>query len=341
MAGRPGMSEELTGPKRAAVLLMSIGEEAASRILKHIDSKEVQLVSQAIGELEKVSWQNVQEVNTGFQEEVAEETAFRIKAPDFTRKMLTDSLGEEQANVVLDRIGNNGRSARIEALRWIDPKDLADMIKLENPQVIATVLALIDPEDCGEVVSELDPEIAKEAVGRIARIKEVPPSAMAHLKDMLDEKGLATSGGMGSAIELKGINHAADIINSVDSELEEMLMESLREDDADLAEQVENLLFVFENLNSLDDRGFQKLLREVPQDLMIPALKGVAPALRERFFGNMSKRAAEMLRDDLEVSGPMKVSDVEVAQKEILTVAMRLADEGTINLGGKGAEEYV
>lgn len=335
------MSEDLDGPTRAAVLLMSIGEDAASRILKHIDSKEVQLVSQAIGELEKVTWQDVQQVNTGFQEEVAEETAFRIKAPDFTRKMLTDSLGEEQANVVLDRIGNNGRSARIEALRWIDPKDLADMIKHENPQVIATVLALIDPEDCAEVIAEFDEDIAKDAVGRVARIREIPPAAMMHLKELLDEKGVATSGGMGSAVELKGINHAADIINNVDSELEEALLGSLRDDDADLADQVENLLFIFENLMTLDDRGFQKLLREVPQDLMIPALKGVQPALRERFFSNMSKRAAEMLRDDLEVSGPMKVSDVEVAQKEILTVAMRLSDEGTINLGGKGAEEYV
>ncbi len=334
------MSEELKGPTRAAVLLMSIGEEAASKILTHIDSKEVQLVSQAIGELDKVSWQDVQDVNSGFQEQVAEETAFRIKAPDFTRKMLTDTLGEEQANVVLDRIGNNGRSARIEALRWIDPKDLADMIKHENPQVIATVLALIDPEDCSEVIGEFSPEVAKEAVGRVARIREIPPAAMNHLRELLDEKGVATSG-MGAAIELKGINHAADIINNVDSEMEEMLMGSLREDDPELADQVENLLFVFENLMTLDDRGFQKLLREIPQDLMIPALKGVQPDLRERFFGNMSKRAAEMLRDDLEVSGPMKVSDVETAQKEILTVAMRLSEEGTINLGGKGAEEYV
>ncbi|MEM9531424.1 MAG: flagellar motor switch protein FliG [Pseudomonadota bacterium] len=335
------MSEGLTGAKRAAVLLMSIGEDAAAQILRHVDSKEVQLVSQAIGELEKVSWQEVQEVISSFQDDVKEETAFRIKAPDFTRRMLTNSLGEDQANVVLDRIGTSGRSARIEALRWIDPKDLAEMIKAEHPQVIATVLALIDPEDCSEVLSVLDPELAKNAVGRVARISEVPPSALNYLKDLLDEQGVSLSGGMGSSLELKGVSHAADIINAVDSELEEVLIESLREDDPDLAQEVEDLLFIFDNLMTLDDRGFQKLLREVPQDLMIPALKGATPALRDRFFNNMSRRASEMLRDDLEVAGPMKITEVEAAQKEILTVAMRLADEGTINLGGKGAEEYV
>lgn len=332
---------EMTGARRVAVFLMSLGEDAAASILQHIDSKEVQLVSQAMGELDKVSWEDVQEVMDQFQTEVASETAYRIKAPGFARRMLTASLGEDQANVVLERIGTNVRDARIEALRWIDPRELAELIKNEHPQIVATVLALMDPEDSGALLTALGEDLAKEVVQRVARISEIPPAAMAHLQDLLEEKGVGTGQKLGSAVELKGLNLAADIINNVDSDLEEVLLGAIRDKDPDLAQDVEDLLFIFENLSTLDDRGFQKLLREVSQDLLIPALKGTTPELRERFFNNMSKRASEMLRDDLEVSGPIKLSEVQEAQKEILTVAMRLSEEGTINLGGKGGDEYV
>ncbi len=332
---------ELDGARRAAVLLMSLGEEAAASILRHVGSKNVQRVSQAMGDLKKVSWTQVNDVIANFKEEVKGETAFGLKAPDFTRKMLTSSLGEQQANAVMDRIGSPRTSPAIDALRWMDPRELADLIRKENPQVIATVLALMDGEESAALLEQFDAELAEDLLIRMARINQVPPAAMSELEALLNTGTLAAAGVRGSPIELKGPAQAAHIFNCLNSDREQELMQAVRDKDADLAQEIEELMFVFDNLMQLDDRGLQKLMREVPQDLLVPALKGADEALRERFFSNMSKRAAEMLKDDLDVSGPIRISDVESAHKEILSVARRLADEGTISLGGKGGDEFV
>ncbi|MDJ0652714.1 MAG: flagellar motor switch protein FliG [Xanthomonadales bacterium] len=333
---------DLSGPQRVAVFLMSLGEDAAASILQHIDSKEVQQVSQAMSDLKKISWEQVDEVIDQFNEEVKNETAFGIKAPDFTRKMLTSSLGEKQAQAMMDRIGTPQARPSLESLHWMDPRELTELVKNENPQVIATVLALLDADASGALLERLDESLAQNVLMRLARISEIPPAAIAELEELLNTRGISEdSGDSGAPIQLKGTGQAADVVNAIPAELEEKLMDAMREEDPDLAQQVEDLMFVFDNLSALDDRGLQRLMREIPQDLLVPALKGTDVAMQNRFFNNMSKRAAEMLRDDLEVSGPIRLSEVEEAHKEILAIARRLSDEGTISLGSKGGDEYV
>lgn len=333
---------DLSGPQRVAVFLMSLGEDAASSILQHIDSKEVQQVSQAMSDLKKISWEQVDEVIDQFNEEVKSETAFGIKAPEFTRKMLTSSLGEKQAQAMMDRIGAPQARPSLESLHWMDPRELTELVKNENPQVIATVLALLDADASGTLLERLDQELAQVVLMRLARISEIPPAAIAELEELLNARGISEDSGESAApIQLKGPGQAADLVNAIPAELEEKLMDAMRQEDPGLAQEVEDLMFVFDNLSALDDRGLQRLMREIPQDLLVPALKGTDVAMQNRFFNNMSKRAAEMLRDDLEVAGPIRLSEVEEAHKEILAIARRLSDDGTISLGSKGGDEYV
>lgn len=253
--------------------------------------------------------------------------------------MLTQALGEDKANGLIDRILLGGNTSGLDSLKWMEPRAVADVIRYEHPQIQAIVVAYLDPDQAGEVLNNFDHKVRLDIILRVSSLNTVQPAALKELNQILEKQFSGNSNA--ARTTLGGIKRAADIMNFLDSSIEGQLMDSIREVDEDLSTQIEDLMFVFNNLSDVDDRGIQALLREVSSDVLVLALKGSDEGVKEKIFKNMSKRAAELLRDDLEAKGPVRVSDVETAQKEILTIARRMAEAGEIVLGGKGGEEMI
>ncbi len=331
--------QDLNGTQRAAVLLMTIGEERAAEVLKLMGPKEVQRIGSAMATLTNVTKAQVERVLDEFSAVVREQTGFGIGNEDYVRKMLINALGEDKAAGVIDRILLGGSSKGLEALKWMDPRAVAEVIRLEHPQIIAIVLSYLEPDHAAEVLSLLPERTRPDIVMRIASLDGIQPQALRVL-DEIPERQFSGGNAVQSS-SVGGVKTAANILNFVESSAESEIMEMVTEVDTELAERIQDLMFVFDNLKEVDGRGIQTLLREVSSDTLVLALKGADDALKEHIFSNMSKRAAEMLRDDLEARGPVKLSDVEAAQKEILAVARRLADSGDLVLGGKGGDQYV
>ena len=338
MSERNGKDATRSGTERAAILLLTLGEGEAAQVLKHMGAKEVQRIGAAMARLSNVSLDEVQGVITEFTASVERQTSVGVGADEFLRKVLVDALGADKAESIIDRI-RIGRSTKgLEALKWMDPRGVAELIRLEHPQTIAIVLAYLDPDQAAEVLSLLPANMRPEVVARIALLDGVQPSALSELDDIIEKQFAGKSSGKTSV--LGGAKAAANIINFLEPSQESALMEQVAKSDAPLAARIEELVFVFDNLLDLDDRGMQELLRQVPSEQLLLALKGTDDALKEKMFKNMSQRAAEMLKDDLEAKGPVRVSEVEGAQKEILKLARKLAEAGTIALAGKG-EQFV
>ena len=335
------MSEEQTEAKisqldQAAILLMSMGEKEAAEVLKHLGPKEVQRLGTAMTALENVPQDAVESVMNNFLEEARTLTGLGVGSDGYIRNMLVEALGDDKANSLVDRILLGGNTTGLDTLKWMDARSVADIIRHEHPQIQAIVVSYLDGDQAAEVLSNLQDKVRLDIVMRVAALESVQPNALQELNDILEKQ---FSGSAGSQTkEMGGIKVAAEIMNNLDSTMEGELMDSIREVDEDLGTQIQDLMFVFENLKSVDDRGIQALLREVSSEVLILALKGSDDELQEQIFGNMSKRAAELLRDDLEAKGPVKLSEVEGAQKEILVIARRMADAGEIVLGGGGEE---
>ena len=253
--------------------------------------------------------------------------------------MLTSALGEDKANGLIDRILLGGNTSGLDSLKWMEPRAVADVIRFEHPQIQAIVVAYLDPDQAGEVLGHFDHKVRLDIILRVSSLNTVQPAALKELNTILEKQFSGNSNA--ARTTLGGIKRAADIMNFLDSSVEGQLMDSIREIDDTLSGQIEDLMFVFNNLSDVDDRGIQALLREVSSDVLVLALKGSDEGVKEKIFKNMSKRASELLRDDLEAKGPVRVSDVETAQKEILTIARRMAEAGEIVLGGKGGEEII
>lgn len=331
--------QKLTGAQRASVLLLSLGEQDAAAVLKHMDAREVQAIGTAMATLKNVSRDDADAVLDAFAGSLGKQTSFGIGTEDYVRNMLTAALGEEKAGGLLDRILVNRGSKSIEALKWMDGRTIAELIGGEHPQIIAIVLAHLDSGHAGEVLASLPMQMRSEVVMRIATLDGVQPSALIEL-DQIMERQVAGAGTRGKSASLGGVKAAAQILNALDSTKELEVMESIVNADADLGQRIQEQMFVFDDLLRIDDRGMQTLLRDVPGDRLVIALKGADPTIREKIFANMSKRAADMMREDLEVKGPVRLSEVDAAQKEILAAARTLAEQGQINLGG-GSDEYV
>ncbi len=330
--------EKRSGTDRAAILLLSLGEQEAAQVLKHMGAKEVQRVGAAMAHLKYVSREEVSAILADFSTVVESQTSVGVGVDEFLRKVLVDALGEDKAASVIDRI-NIGRSSKgLEALKWMDPRAVAELIRLEHPQIISIVLAYLDPDHSADILKHLPPGMRAEVVMRIASLDGVQPSALSELDDVMEKQFAGRAAGKTSV--LGGAKAAASIVNCLDPSQESALMEQITAADEALAARIQDLVFVFDNLIDLDDRSMQELLRNVPSDKLLIALKGTDDGLKQKIFKNMSQRAAEMLRDDLEAKGPVRLSEVEAAQKEILAAARKLAEAGTIALGGKG-EEYV
>ncbi|OZG72889.1 flagellar motor switch protein FliG [Hahella sp. CCB-MM4] len=320
----------------AAILLMSLGEADAAQILKHMGPKEVQRVGAQMAQLQNVTQEVVEQVTSEFLEAVGGQTGLGIGADEYIRTMLTQALGEDKASGLIDRILMGGNTTGLDTLKWMESRAVADIIRYEHPQIQAIVISYLDADQSAEVLANFDEKVRLDIIMRVAALETVQPQALQELNNILERQ--FSGGTSAQTSKIGGVKCAANIMNFMDSSIEAPLMDSIKEMDTDLGTQIEDLMFVFDNLKDVDDRGIQALLREVSSDNLILALKGADEELQEKVFRNMSKRAAELLRDDLEARGPVRVSEVETAQKEILTIARRMADAGEIMLGGAGEE---
>ncbi|MCG8433156.1 MAG: flagellar motor switch protein FliG [Gammaproteobacteria bacterium] len=331
-------AENLNGPQRAAVFLLSIGEQEASEVLKHMPAKDVQKVGAAMAALENISKEQAEAVMENFTETVEEQTAIGVSTEDYIRKVLTNALGPEKASNLVNRILAGNASEGLETLKWLEPKAILDLIREEHPQIIAIVLSSLDEEQAAAVFDMLPERVRADVIVRIATLDSVQPSALRELDEILARR--PTEGPSVKPSSVGGTKCAANILNLVDGPAEEEVMKQVREIDETLGQQIQDLMFVFDNLLEVDDRGIQTLLREIENEALTIALKGADTEMREKIFKNMSQRAAAMMAEDLEARGPVRLSDVEAAQKEILMAAQRLSETGAISLGGKG-DEYV
>ncbi|PCK06339.1 MAG: flagellar motor switch protein FliG [Alteromonadaceae bacterium] len=321
---------------QAAILLMSLGEDSAAEILKHMGPKEVQRLGTAMAGLSNIQQQEVEIVISNFMDEVRTQTGLGMGSDTYIRNMLVQALGQDKADGLVDRILLGGNTTGLDTLKWMEARSVADIIRNEHPQIQAIVMAYLDPDQAAEVLDFFPEKVRLDIMLRVASLDTVQPSALQELNDILEKQFSGNAGAQTK--EMGGFKVAAEIVNNMDSSVSGELLDSIKEIDEDLGIQIQDLMFVFENLKDVDDRGIQALLREVSSDILIMALKGADDVLQEKIFANMSKRAAELLRDDLEAKGPVKVSEVESAQKEILTIARRMADAGEINLGGGGED---
>jgi flagellar motor switch protein FliG len=329
---------ERSGTERAAILLLTLGEQEAAQVLKHMGAKEVQRIGAAMAKLANVSKDEVHGVISEFSSSVESQTSVGVGAEDFLRKVLVDALGQEKASSIIDRISIGRSTKGLEALKWMDARAVAELIRLEHPQIIAIVLAYLEPDQSAEILTALPPNMRSDIMVRIATLDGVQPSALTELDDIM-EKTFAGKGTTRTSA-LGGAKAAANIINNLEPSHEGVIMEQIVQADEALGSRIQDLIFVFDNLLEIDDRSMQELLRQVASDKLLLAMKGCEDAMKEKIFKNMSQRAAEMLKDDLESKGPVKISEVEGAQKEILQTARKLAEAGTIALASKG-DEYV
>ncbi|MFL0803023.1 MAG: flagellar motor switch protein FliG [Agarilytica sp.] len=326
----------LTKVDQAAILLMSLGEAAAAEVLKHMGPKEVQRLGTAMASLNNIQQQEVEIVISNFMDEVRTLTGLGMGSDNYIRNMLVTALGQDKADGLVDRILLGGNTTGLDTLKWMDARSVADIIRNEHPQIQAIVIAYLDSDQSAEIINYFPEKVRLDVMLRVASLDTVQPSALQELNDILEKQFAGNAGSQTK--DMGGFKVAAEIVNNLDSSIGGELLDSIKEIDEDLGTQIQDLMFVFENLKEVDDRGIQALLREVSSDVLILALKGSDEVLKEKIFANMSKRAAELLRDDLEAKGPVKVSEVEGAQKEILTIARRMADAGEINLGGGGED---
>ena len=327
------------GIEKGAILLLSLGEEGATEVFKHLGPREVQKLGVAMSNLKNVTRDKVDEVLRAFRVRAEEKSPLGLNSREYLRTVLTKALGDERAGNLIERILQGGDTSGIEGLKWMDSPSVAELIRNEHPQIIATILVHLDRDQASEILALLPDRVRNDVLLRIATLDGIQPAALRELNDVLT-KLLSGSNNLKKSA-MGGVRAAAEILNFMSGNVESGIIESVKEYDADLAQKILDEMFVFENIIDIDDRSIQLLLREIQSESLIVALKGSSAELREKIFKNMSQRAAEMLRDDLEAKGPVRVSEVEAEQKEILKTVRRLADEGQIVIGGKGDDAYV
>ena len=332
--------KELDSSERASLLLLALGQERASAVLKHMGPKEVQMIGTTMAGLGNITPEMVDVVLEEFITTIKNQTALGMDSDEYIRNMLTDALGADKASSIIDRILLGKNSKGIEQLKWMDARSIADLVRLEHPQIVAIILSLLDSDQAAEVLGYLPENMRTDLIMRIATLEGVQPAALREL-DSIMEKQLTGGSDNVKSSSLGGVDTAANILNFSDSSISEVLMEEINDTNADLGQQIQDKMFVFYDLKEVDERGIQTLLREVSTDQLLLALRGVDDELKDKIFGNMSKRAAEMLRDDLEAAAPTKLSEVEEAQKDILGIAKKLADSGEISLLGGGGDELI
>lgn len=331
MAEPASGTTNLSPAEKAAVLMMALGEADAAEVIKFLSPREVNRLSGAIARLNKVPKTLVENVMAEFVARIRDETAIGLGVTDYLRNALGRALGEDRASALLERIMNGGDSAGIEAVKWEDPRVVAEMIREEHPQIIAMILAYVEPEQAQDVMQALPDGVIEQVIPRLATLEVIPPSAVRELNDALEDQ-LSGESQQVRLSNVGGIKAAAEILNRFEASRAQSVLDRIKTMDADLSQRIFDNMFVFHDLLGVDDRSIRALLQEVNQTLLVPALKGVDGALREKITHNMSERAGASLKEEIEAKGPVRVSEVEAAQKEIITIAKRLEQEGKIIL---------
>ena len=329
--------DALSGTQRAAVVLLSLGESQAAEVLKHMSAKEVQKLGLAMTSVGGISHDSVAQVFDDFVDVLAQPGALG-SADDYIRAVLTQALGEERASSLIDRILAGRNTSGLDTLKWMEPRAIADLVRNEHPQIIAIVLSHLDPDQAADVIKVLPERVRPDVLVRIATLDGIPPNALNELNDVMARQFSGSQNIKSSSVG--GIKVAANILNFMDSGQDEVILGSIGEIDDVLGGKIRDLMFVFDNLAEIDDRAMQTVLRDVPSDKLAVALRGAEARVREKITSNMSQRAAEILIEDMEARGPVRLAEVEAAQKEILAIVRKMADDGSIQLAAK-AEAFV
>ena len=328
----------LTGTDKSAILLMTLGEDRAAEVLKHLSSREVQLLSGTMAGMSQVSHKQLGEILSEFEDDAEQFAALSVNASDYLRSVLVKALGEERAASLLeDILESRETTSGMETLNFMEPQSAADLIRDEHPQIIATILVHLKRGQAADILAQFDERLRNDVMLRIATFGGVQPAALAELTEvlnnLLDGQNLKRS-------KMGGVRTAAEIINLMKTQQEEAVIDAMREYDGELAQKIIDEMFLFENLVEVDDRSIQRLLQDVDSESLLIALKGAEQPLREKFLKNMSQRAADILRDDLANRGPVRMSQVENEQKAILLIVRRLAESGEMIIDG-GEDTYV
>lgn len=326
-------SPVLSGVQRAAIVLLSLGEQQAAEVLKHMGAKEVQKLGLAMTSVGGISREIVGQVFDEFVDVLAQPGVLGTAADDYVRAVLTQALGEERASSLIDRILMGRNTSGLDSLKWMEPRAIAELIRNEHPQIIAIVMAHLDSDQAAEVLKCLAERVRVDVLLRLATLDGIPPHALNELNDVMQRQFSGSQNLKSSSVG--GIKVAANILNFMDSGQDETILGAIGEVDEELGGRIRDLMFVFDNLAELDDRAIQSVLREVANDRLALALRGADARVREKIMGNMSQRAAEILAEDMEARGPVRLAEVEAAQKEILAIVRKMADSGEVQLSAK------
>jgi flagellar motor switch protein FliG len=327
------------GLEKAAILLMSLGEEDAAEVFKHLAPKEVQRLGETIAHMKAVTRDRVDAVMDSFEQVAATESMLVSDSNEYVKSVLRKALGDDKAALLIDRILQGSDVTGIESLKWMDPTSVAELLRNEHPQIVAAILVHLEFDQAADVLKMFNERQRNEVMVRIATLDGIQPLALRDLNEVMSK--VLAGGDRSRKSSLGGAKTAAEIINMMGSALETSVLDFVRETDHDLAQQIMDNMFTFDDVEKIDDKGIQALMKEVQTESLVIALKGATPALREKVFRNMSTRAGESLREDLESRGPVRLSEVEAEQKEMLKIVRRLVDEGQIVLAGGGDEQYV
>jgi flagellar motor switch protein FliG len=333
------MALDEAGLEDSAILLMSLGEEEAAAVFRHLSPREVQGLGATIARMTSVPKDRLDKVLAKFTSTAQGRSPLVADTGNYVRNVLRKALDEDKANLLIDRILQNGDISGIEGLKWMDAASIGEMLRQEHPQIVAAVLVHLDTDQASAVLKTFTERQRNEVLVRIATLDGIQPSA---LKDLSEVMGRMVSGGEQARMApLGGVKAAAEMINLLGTSIETAALDYIREADNDLAQRVMDNLFTFDDLMNVDDRGIQALLKEVQSESLVIALKGAKPELRDRILKNMSTRAAETLREELDARGPVRVAEVEAEQKELLKVVRRLAEEGQLVIGGGSGDDFL
>jgi flagellar motor switch protein FliG len=327
------------GLEDAAILLMSLGEEEAGEVFKHLNPKEVQGIGETIARMKSVPRDRIEQVMDNFEKVATSEHMLVEDSNEYVKAVLRRALGDDKANLLIDRILQGSDITGIEGLKWMDPQSVAELLRNEHPQIVAALLVHLEFDQAAEVLKLLSERQRNEVLVRIATLDGIQPAALRDLNDVMSK--VLAGGDRQKKTSLGGVKAAAEIINTLGNAIETSVLDFVREADADLAQKIQDNMFTFDDVERIDDKGIQALMKEVQSESLIVALKGASTELRDKILRNMSSRAAETLKEDLESRGPVRLSEVESEQKEILKIVRRLVDEGQIMIMGGGDEQFV
>ena len=327
------------GLNDAAILLVSLGEEEAAEVFKHLTPKEVQKLGETIARMRGVTREKVDFVIDRFTNDAGSQSLLVDDAGDYVRSVLKRALGDDKAALLIDRIMQGGDISGIESLKWMDPLSVAELLRGEHPQIVAAILVHLEYEQSAAVLMQLPERFRSEVMLRVATLEGIQPTALKDLNDVLFK--VLAGGDKVRKASLGGVKTAAEMLNQMGGNADVAVLDSIRNYDPELAQKIMDKMFVFDDLVKLDDRSLQLVLREVVTETLIVALKGGSMEVRDKILANMSMRAAESLREDLEGRGPMRLSEVEAQQKEIVKVVRRLVEEGQVTIGGGAEDSYV